>query len=163
MSLLDICQWLQATNVSTYLRESTSLWPILEGSHLLGMAFMMAPVMMYDMRLIGVLWKKDPVSKVKWQFLPITFAGALVMTVTGTLLLWSEPVKCYNSLYFRIKVVGLILATLNAVFFHLTIDKKTAEWDMTLPPPSRARTTGYLSLALWSLVIFAGRYTAYNL
>jgi hypothetical protein len=34
---------------------------------------------------------------------------------------------------------------------------------MTLPPPTRARTTGYLSLALWSLVIFAGRYTAYNL
>jgi hypothetical protein len=163
MSVLEICQWLQATNVGTSIRESTLTFPVLEGSHLLGMAFMMAPVMMYDLRLIGVLWKKDPVSKVKWQFLPITFAGAFLMVSTGTLLFWSEPVKCYNSLYFRIKVVGLFLATINAVVFHLTIDKKTAEWDMTLPPPSRARTTGYLSLALWSLVIFAGRYTAYNL
>jgi hypothetical protein len=32
-----------------------------------------------------------------------------------------------------------------------------------LPPPRRARLAGVLSLATWTMVIFAGRYTAYNL
>jgi hypothetical protein len=163
MSLLDLCQWLQDTSISTALRESTTLWPVLEGSHLIGMALMMAPVMMYDFRLIGVRWKRDPVSKVKWGFLPITFFGFALMVTTGVLLLWSEPVKCYKSGYFRIKVIALILAGLNALVFHSTIDRTTSQWDTSLPPPFRARMAGILSLTLWTAVIFAGRYTAYNL
>jgi hypothetical protein len=163
MSLLDLCQWLQNGSISTALRESTTLWPVLEGSHLIGMALMMAPVMMYDFRLIGVRWKSDPVSKVKWGFLPITFFGFVLMVTTGVLLLWSEPVKCYKSGYFRIKVIALILAGLNALVFHSTIDRTTSQWDMSLPPPFRARMAGILSLTLWTAVIFAGRYTAYNL
>lgn len=163
MALFEFCQWLQNTQFGTSLRESTALWPILEGTHLLGMSLMMAPVMMYDFRLIGVRWKSDPVSKVKWSFLPITFFGFVLMTVTGALLFWSEPVKCYKSIYFRIKVVALILAGLNALVFHSTIDRTTAKWDYSAPPPFRARLAGILSLTLWTAVIFAGRYTAYNL
>jgi hypothetical protein len=163
MSVLELSQWLQNTPISTALRESTTLWPVLEGSHLLGMALMMAPVMMYDLRLIGVRWKNDPVSRVKWSFLPVTFFGFALMVSTGVLLLWSEPVKCYNSLYFRIKVVALILAGLNALVFHSTIDRTTAQWDTAAPPPFRARLAGVMSLTLWTAVIFAGRYTAYNL
>jgi hypothetical protein len=162
-ALLQFCQWLQDTPISTAIRESTSFWPVLEGSHLLGMALMMAPVMMYDFRLIGVKWKNDPVSKVKWSFLPITFAGFVLMVVTGLLLFWSEPLKCYKSVYFRIKVVALILAGLNALVFHSTIDRTTAQWDTASPPPFRARVAGFMSLTLWTAVIFAGRYTAYNL
>ena len=162
-ALLQYCQWLQDTQFGTWLRESTAFWPILEGTHLLGMALMMAPVMMYDFRLIGVRWTAEPVSKVKWSFLPVTFFGFVLMVVTGVLLFWSEPVKCYKSVYFRIKVVALILAGLNALVFHSTIDRTTAQWDTTTPPPFRARMAGVLSLTLWAAVIFAGRYTAYNL
>ncbi len=163
MSVLSWCQWLQEGSISTAIRESTTLWPVLEGSHLIGMALMMAPVMMYDFRLIGVRWKSDPVSKVKWSFLPITFFGFVLMVTTGVLLFWSEPMKCYNSGYFRIKVVALILAGLNALVFHSTIDRTTAQWDTASPPPFRARMAGIMSLTLWTAVIFAGRYTAYNL
>jgi uncharacterized membrane protein YkvI len=163
MFVFDICQWLQDTRFATSMRESIVFWPVLEGTHLIGMSLMMAPVMMYDFRLIGVRWKKDPVSKVKWGFLPITFFGFVLMVVTGTLLFISEPVKCYKSVYFRIKVAALILAGLNALVFHSTIDRTTAQWDNASPTPIRARMAGFLSLALWTVVIFAGRYTAYNL
>ncbi len=161
--LLQLCQWMQDTSFSTTMRESTAFWPILEGTHLLGMALMMAPVMMYDFRLIGVKWTADPVSKVKWSFLPITFGGFVLMVVTGALLFWSEPLKCYKSIYFRIKVVALILAGLNALVFHSTIDRTVAKWEHDSPPPFRARMAGILLLTLWTAVIFAGRYTAYNL
>jgi len=162
-SILGFCQWLQDTSIGTQIRESTLVFPVLEGSHLLGLALMMAPTMMYDLRLVGALWTNDPVSKVKWQFLPITFAGFFFMVSTGVLLFWSEPIKCYNSLYFRIKVVFLIIAGLNALVFHSTIDRTASQWETKVPTPTRARIAGFCSLITWTMVIFAGRYTAYNL
>jgi len=162
-SILGFCQWLQDTSIGTQIRESTLVFPVLEGSHLLGLALMMAPVMMYDLRLVGLMWTSDPVSKVKWQFLPITFAGFFFMVSTGVLLFWSEPIKCYNSLYFRVKVVFLIIAGLNALVFHSTIDRTASQWESTIPTPTRARIAGFCSLITWTMVIFAGRYTAYNL
>ena len=157
------CEQLQQTWVSTALRESTIVWVLIEGAHLLGLALMLGPSMMLDLRLIGVLWKSDPVSKVEARFLPITMAGFVLMVTTGGLLFWSEPVRCFYSGYFRTKIVFLVLAGLNALVFHSTVDRKLAEWDMMLPTPLRARMAGVLGLALWTGVVFAGRYTAYNL
>ena len=44
------------------------------------------------------------------QLIPWITAGFLMMIITGMLLLWSEPVKCYNSIWFRLKVLFLFLA-----------------------------------------------------
>ena len=163
MSIVDICQMLQDMGPATSLRESQFMFPVIEGSHLLGLALMMAPVLMFDLRLLGVLWKKEPASEIRNQFMPITVAGGLLMVSTGVLLFWSEAVKCYNSTYFRVKVVMLILATINVIIFHSTIDRRINEWENDSPPPSRAKLAGIMSILLWTGVIFAGRYTAYNL
>jgi hypothetical protein len=163
MSIVDICQMLQDMGPATSLRESQFMFPLIEGSHLLGLALMMAPVLMFDLRLLGVLWKKEPASEIRNQFMPITVAGGLLMVSTGVLLFWSEAVKCYNSTYFRVKVVMLILATINVIIFHSTIDRRINEWENDSPPPSRAKLAGIMSILLWTGVIFAGRYTAYNL
>jgi hypothetical protein len=163
MSWLSILQWMQDTQSSTAIRESQYVFPILEGIHLLGLAFMMGSVMMLDLRLVGVLWKNDTASKVKQQFLPITVVGFIVMIVTGLLLFWSEPLRCWDSQYFRIKLIALALAGGNALLFHSTVDRHIADWDTSSTPPARARWAGIVSLVLWTGVIFAGRYTAYHL
>ncbi len=104
----------------------------------------------------------DPVFAVTEQFMPVTIAGFALMISTGLLLFWSEPVKCYRGTYFRIKVVALTLAGANALF-HEIKDHDTGPWDMTFPAPNRAKLAGYISLLTWTVVIFAGRYTAYKL
>jgi hypothetical protein len=162
-AFLRLLQWLQQTSFSTQIRESTLVFPLLEGTHVLALAFTMAPVMMYDLRLIGLLWRTEPVSKIKAQFLPITVIGFLISLITGTLLFCSEPVKCFGNVYFRAKVILLILAGLNVLIFHSTIDRRLEDWDLTVTPPLRARLAGAASLVLWVGVIVAGRYTAYNL
>jgi hypothetical protein len=159
----SLLAWIQNTPSSTAIRESIYVFPILEGTHLLGLAMMMAPILMFDLRLIGVIWQGDAASKVKGQFLPMTFAGFALMVTTGSLLFWSEPVRCWESNYFRIKFVLLLLAGLNALVFHSTLDRHIGEWDTAAPPPARARLAGVVSLTLWTAVIFAGRYTAYHL
>jgi len=163
MWLQGLLEWMQNTPSSTAIRESIYVFPILEGTHLLGLALMMAPILMFDLRLIGVIWRGEAASKVKRQFLPVTLAGFALIVTTGSLLFWSEPVRCWESSYFRIKFVLLLLAGLNALIFHSTLDRHIGEWDTSTPPPARARFAGVLSLTLWTAVIFAGRYTAYHL
>ena len=86
-----------------------------------------------------------------------------MMIITGTLLLWSEPVKCYNSVWFRLKVLFLFLAGLNVLIFHSSkIYRSMHEWEWSPDPPRAAKLAGWISLISWGIVIIAGRTTAYN-
>ncbi len=78
--------------------------------------------------------------------------------MTHTLIL-SEPLKCYNAVAFRIKVVLLILAALNVLYFHKRVMRNVDQWDRKMP--WRAKLVGALSLVLWLGVVIAGRWTAY--
>ena len=75
MSILEICQWLQNLGWATSIRESIMMFPVLEGSHLLGIAVMLAPTFLLDIRLLGWGWKGDSVGKIAYSFLPVTFFG----------------------------------------------------------------------------------------
>ena len=82
--------------------------------------------------------------------------------ITGALLFYAIPVRSYQSIFFRAKVVALILAGLNAFVFHATIDRRVGEWDLDPVPPRRVRMTGALSLALLAIIITTGRMMAYS-
>jgi hypothetical protein len=155
------CARLEASSLSVRIRESQYFWWYIEGGHLMALAVMLGPAMMLDLRLLGVLWTKDPVSKVEARFLPITLAGFLIVISTGLVLFISEPVKCYESPYFRVKMCLILAAGINALVFHSTIDRRRDEWDKVLPTPTGARIAGILGLLIWTAVIFAGRYMAY--
>jgi hypothetical protein len=58
--------------------------------------------------------------------------------------------------------VLLSLAGLNALIFHLTIYRRSAEWDGMPVAPMRARLAGLASLVLWIGIIAAGRSIAYG-
>src|ERR1700681_597747 len=163
MSLLAICQWIQDTPVGTALRESTYMFPIVEGSHLLGLGISVGTIMVSDLRLMGLILKKERASDVMGALLPWSISGFVFMMVTGVFLFWCEAAKCYNSTYFRLKVIFLFLAFLNILIFHTTSWLRMEEWDLDPVPPRGARMAGLFSLVLWSLVIAAGRTTAYNI
>jgi Family of unknown function (DUF6644) len=163
MSFLALCQWLQDTPLSTAIRTSAYTYPLLEGSHVLGLAFSVGTILWFDLRLLGVTMRRDRVSDVFNQLRPWTAVGFLIMIVTGSLLFASRAADAYASIYFRIKVGLLILGALNIVIFHTTIDRQRQQWDAADTPPFRARLAGLLSLILWFSIIAAGRIMAYNL
>jgi hypothetical protein len=84
------------------------------------------------------------------------------MVVTGFLLFYAIPVRSYQNIFFRVKVVLLLIAGLNAFLFHAGIFRRVTSWDRAIPPPRRARFAGGASLFLWATIIFAGRMIAYN-
>jgi hypothetical protein len=101
-------------------------------------------------------------SEIKRRLGPWMVGGFGVMVITGAMLFYAIPVRSYQSIWFRIKLVTLVLAGLNAFVFHTTIDRRIAEWDRDPVPPRAARRAGATSLVLWAIIVVAGRMIAYN-
>jgi len=101
-------------------------------------------------------------SDVLDQLQPWTLTAFAVMVVTGTLLFLSESVKCYHSVFFRVKVAMLLGAAVNAALFHWKVYPGVAAWDDSPRIPARARLAGGVSLTLWVGIIAMGRAIAYG-
>lgn len=162
MSLLRFCEWLASTPGSIALHESRYVFLIVLTVHVLTLAVFVGTALMIDLRLLGVTMKRVPVSEVVGRLLPWSAAGLLVMIASGALLFYSAPLVRYHNLFFRFKMVALVLAVLNAWVFHKTVYRRVADWDLDAVPPRTARLVGGLSLVLWAVIITAGRMMAYQ-
>jgi hypothetical protein len=160
--MLRFVQWLAETEGSIALHESLWLYPLVESTHVWSLALFVGFTLLLDLRLLGLAMLRVPASEVVRRLLPWMFAGFGLMVLTGLLLFYAIPVRTYQSVFFRAKVILLLLAGLNAWLFHVGIGRRAAEWDLDPRPPGRARLAGGASLLLWVSVIFAGRLTAYN-
>ncbi len=162
MDLTAILNWLEASQGSIYIRESTIVYPIIETTHVLTLCLFLGLIALLDLRLVGVGLKGVPVSQVASRLLPWALFGFVIMAISGTLLFYSGPIKAAGNIFFKVKMVMIILTGINALLFHLTIEKRIASWDNDPVPPMRARLAGYASIILWCGVVISGRMQAYN-
>jgi hypothetical protein len=160
-TLPQLCQWLHDSTIGTSIRESTYAFPVIETVHVLAITLLVGTIAVVDLRLLGILFKREKVSSIVRQVLPLTWSGFVVMFVSGVLLFWSEAEKAYVNPVFRIKLLLLLLVGLNPLIFHSTIYRRVAAWDDALIAPRQARVAAILSLTLWSATIVAGRAIAY--
>jgi hypothetical protein len=163
MSILSICQAIQDSSIGTGLRESTYVWPAIEATHVLSLALSVGTIILVDLRLIGATMRDEPVTDVIEQTQPWTVAGFVLAFVSGIFLFWSEAGRLYPSYSFRIKMICIALLGVNALFFHSTVYKNVDQWNKSTATPARARFAGWFGLIFWMVVIFCGRWTAYNL
>ncbi|HEY7333937.1 MAG TPA: DUF6644 family protein [Bryobacteraceae bacterium] len=161
MHLLSFCEWLQNLPWASGIKHSTWQFPVVESVHSLALSVMLWPAALVDLRLLGAAMTRRPVSQVAAQFLPWVWTGFFTMILSGALLFSSEAVKCYNSPFFRVKVLLLGVAGLNALIFHKTVFRGVAEWDKADSTPLRAKLAGGCSLAVWIGVVAMGRALAY--
>jgi hypothetical protein len=162
MSLLGFCEWLAGTRGSIALHESLYMYPLLESAHVLTLCLFIGTAVMLDLRLLGLTLRRVPVSELFERLLPWTSAGFAIMVVSGALLFYAIPVRTYQSIFFRIKVIMLLLAALNVWVFHRKTERSMSEWDLAPVTPRGARVAATLSLVLWAGIIVAGRMIAYN-
>jgi hypothetical protein len=162
MSLLAFFEWLADTSWSVDLHESQYAYAIIESMHVWSLALFFGLAVMFDLRLLGWIMPKVPVSEFSRRVLPWTIGGFVVLVITGTLLVYAIPVRSYQSIFFRVKMVMLLLAGLNAWIFHARVFPKVATWDVDSVPPKAARVAGALSLVLWIGIVVSGRMIAYN-
>lgn len=162
MTILGVLTWLQHTWWAVGIKESDLVFPLIEGSHILSLSFSVGMVMILDMRLLRISFRSQPVAQIMSQLMPWSMTGFSVMFVTGFLLFAAQAVKVYGNTFFRIKMILMLLAGLNALYYQVRYYPKMAEWEQSETPVG-ARIVAVLSLVLWIGVIACGRTTAYEL
>jgi hypothetical protein len=85
-----------------------------------------------------------------------------VQVVTGSLLFASEATKCYGNPAFRIKMLLLLLAGMNALVYQVAHFCKVAAWDNASAPPVGVKLAGISSILLWFGIVAAGRWIGFT-
>jgi len=169
--LHDLLQWLQdvpgavdgdpSTSWSQILAGSLHLWALIEGTHVLSLMLFAGTILMVDLRMLGLVFKDVPYSTLNNKILPYTIAGFALVMITGLVLFFSNPVHYYHNVWFRAKVIFIILAAANIFWFHYRVQKSQAEWDARPNPPASVKLAAGISLTSWMFVIIFGRLMAF--
>lgn len=162
MAIINFLTWVDNLPSSIALRESTWTYPIVESVHSVAIALFFGVLLFWDLRLMGIGLRRVPVSQVWAKLSPWFTLGALIMVGTGLALFYSKPLFFWGNVYFRVKLVMLVLAGLNVAAFHLGVEKRLPEWDTAPDTPMAAKLAGGSSIVLWAGIIVIGRLIAYN-
>lgn len=163
MTLLQICEWLESTKLAELVTQSTYGFPIVVAVHLLGLGLSVGTVIWFDLRLLGMVLTTMPVSLVYRRLAPVMVAGFSTMFVSGAVIFTGYAMAAYNNPYFRVKLAMIVLAGVNAAFFHVYTQRRLAGWDSWSHPPASARAAGAISIASWIVVVLAGRMMSYTM
>jgi hypothetical protein len=138
------------------------MYPLVESVHVLTLCLFVGMSVLLDLRLLGLTLRHVAASEVIARLVPWMTVGFAVMVVTGVLLFYAIPVRSYQNVFFRLKMITLVLAGINVWVFHATVHRRVGEWDRDRTPPRGARVAGVLSLLFWAVVVVSGRMIAYN-
>jgi hypothetical protein len=162
MSFLAFFEQLGETPWSVALHESEIAYSLIESLHVWSMCLFFGMTIIFDLRLLGLIMRSVPVSEVIRRLQPWTILGFVMMAITGTLLFYAIPLRSFQNIFFRTKMLLMLLAGLNIFIFHSRVFPGVAKWDAAPVPPRPARLAGMFSLALWVCIVVSGRMIAYN-
>ena len=163
MSLIGAAiDWLQATPLSTTIRESDWLFPSIECVHVIAFVVVVGSISVVDLRLMGLASKTRPAEELIEELLPITWIAFAVAAAAGLLLFCSKPITYTQNFFFLGKMLLLLFAAANMGAFHLFVHRSLAGVPAEAPSPLAARASGAASLALWIAIVAFGRWIGFT-
>lgn len=155
-----ILQGLEDSSWAVAIRQSLWLYPMLEIVHILGIALLVGPAFMFDLRLLGFS-KNLPVLALAQHLLPWSRRGLLLIVPSGLFLFITNAVSLWHDPVFRIKMSLIVVAGLNALVFHyFTLQSVSVRNENTILPPA-AKVAAGISIVVWLVAIACGRLLAY--
>jgi len=160
--IYNFAVWLDSHKWSTGLHESYYLYNWIETTHVLTLMISLGMLFLIDLRMLGLAFTNIPAATIARRLnLPMLF-GFGVMIATGLLLFYAIPVRTAQSLWFRIKLVLLVAAAVNAWLFHRRMRAAAAGWDTAKKAPRALQWGAGISLFFWMLIVICGRLIAYD-
>ena len=151
---------IETTALSTWLRESPSLWafPFVLILHTVGLAFLVGANVALDVRLLGLAPGVPPRTLTRYDV--VMWAGFWLNAVSGVLLLIAYPTKALTNPLFYAKLVliaaGLVLARALRTWLRDRGGAGTRRLPLTV------RALAVVSLVCWAASVTAGRFLAYT-
>ncbi len=156
--LLPFFQWCETLWLGQFVVGSNWLFPVIESVHLLALALLGGSILIVDMRLVGLGLSGREVKEIAREARPYMNFALCMMVATGVPLFLSEPIKCYYSPAFWVKMWTLAFA----LMFTYTIRTRTTRMKFVHNTTRRQMLVGALSMALWFTVAAAGRWIGFS-
>lgn len=155
MSTLD---WI-ANNLGAWVHVLPWTWPIAETLHFFGLCLLLGALLVIDLRLLGVNRLLPAISV--HDLLPVAYVGFGINLATGLLFYVGDPHRYTPNIAFQLKMLLVVLAGLNALYYQMKIHPQVASWNESTEIPTNVKTVGALSLVLWFGVLSYGRLIPY--
>ncbi|RLZ08094.1 hypothetical protein EAH57_09695 [Acinetobacter sp. 2JN-4] len=152
---------LQDSTLGETVRNIQYLYPVLESIHILGIALLVGPAFIFDLRLLGAGQRAVPVTTAAHCLLPISHIGLMIVAITGIALLSAQATIVATAGAAPWKLGLIVVAGINVLVFHKGVYRTVADWDVQTPVPLLAKVSALISVFAWTGVIIAGRFLAY--
>jgi hypothetical protein len=151
--------WILSTWLSEAMNGNAWAFPMAEAAHFFGLCLLIGSIGIIDLRLLG--FARSFSLRAVHQLLPLVWIGFIINLVTGILFIFSSADFYYPNMAFRVKMVLLLLAGVNALWYQLTVHKEIDRWPEGGDAPAQAKLIAGISLGLWVSIIFFGRFIMY--
>lgn len=163
MSIDPALKWLYDTELGVAMRENALLFPVVESVHVVALTLVLGSIAVLDLRLIGLASRARPLPQLLRDVLPVTWFAFALAVVTGALMFASNAVAYAHNGCFQWKIALLTLAGLNTTVFHTLVEPRVLASDGGTQPPTAARVSGFVSIALWIGVTAFGRWIGFTI
>ena len=157
---MEIFAWLETTPIANAIRDHAWIYPALETAHYIGLACLVGSIMLIDLRLLGFA-RKLPLRSVI-SLVPWVWAGFIINATSGTLIFVYGATNFSGNAAFRLKLVLILLAGINALIFTVAAARSGSTWIDSGRVPMAVKIVATASFLLWLSVVTAGRWMAYT-
>ncbi|MDO6414248.1 hypothetical protein Q4F19_07625 [Sphingomonas sp. BIUV-7] len=146
--------WAEASTLGQAARGGSWTYPVANLVHLLGLALLIGPIGIVDLRLAGA-FRSLPLSPLSRALTPLAIGGLVLLGLSGVVLFSADARTLIHSPLLRAKLLLILIALSNAMAFRLL-------WGGKEPVTPWLRMIAVVSIALWLTVAALGRLIAYT-
>ena len=162
MDIAALLKSLEASGLATRIRDSVFLFPMIESTHVIGLALVFGTIAIIDLRLLGIASTQRSFQRMASDILKWTWGAFALTALTGSLMFITNASVYYHNFFFRTKMLLLVLTGINMLFFELTAGRTIHAWDKAPSAPRAGKAVAALSLAMWIGIICMGRLIGFT-
>jgi hypothetical protein len=157
---MDLLQWLEATSIATFVRESPSLagYTLVLSMHAAGLAVVVGVNTAISLRLLGFA-PSIPAAPLAKLF-PVMYVGFTINAISGSMLFLASATNMGTSVMFLSKMIFVVLGFISIELLRAKVFSQGAVLESGALPPG-AKLFATFSLVAWGGAIVSGRLTAY--
>jgi len=145
--------------LGSFTNSNSLAWPISEVFHFLGLTLLVGAIGVLDLRMLGLAKGLTPASV--HRLVPIGIIGFTFNVLSGLMFVVASPTTFIPNPVFQLKMLFILLAGINVVFFYIAMFKKTEAVPAGGDAPVGAKVVAGVSICLWIGVIITGRFMAW--
>ena len=162
MDIVAFLKSLEASGIASRIRDSLWLFPLIESTHVIGLALVFGTIAIIDLRLLGIASTQRSFKRMASDILKWTWAAFALTALTGALMFITNARVYYHNFFFRTKMLLLVLSGINMLIFELTAGRTIHNWEKAPSAPSAGKAVAAVSLVMWIGIIIMGRLIGFT-